>query len=75
MVLQHRACTNLVSQVLLYKFFEDSNVNLGQWRVILNLVKTPRGHSVYVPPFNEERHAGVCSEVSQFITWIVQQPV
>ncbi|KAJ2926891.1 hypothetical protein H1R20_g10211, partial [Candolleomyces eurysporus] len=54
---------NNKQQVLLYKFFEDSNVNLGQWRVILNLVKTPTGCSVHVPPFNEERHAGVCSEL------------
>ncbi|RXW12996.1 hypothetical protein EST38_g12858 [Candolleomyces aberdarensis] len=49
--------------VLLYKFFEDSNVDLGQWRVVLNLVKTPTGRSVDAPRFDEERHAGVCSEL------------
>ncbi|KAJ2926880.1 hypothetical protein H1R20_g10209, partial [Candolleomyces eurysporus] len=49
--------------VVLYKFFEDSTVDLVQWRVVLNLVKVPRGQSIYAPRFDEERHAGVCSEL------------
>jgi hypothetical protein len=51
-------------QVLLYKFFEDSTVDLKQWRVVLNLVETPATRALHVPRFDEERHAGVCSEVS-----------
>ncbi|RXW16510.1 hypothetical protein EST38_g9345 [Candolleomyces aberdarensis] len=46
--------------VLLYKFWEDSTVGLKQWRVVLNLIET---RSVHAPSFDEERHAGVCSEL------------
>lgn len=49
-------------QVLLYKFFEDSKVDLSQWRVVLNLVDQA-SKGLAVPRFDEERHAGVCSEV------------
>ncbi|RXW11436.1 hypothetical protein EST38_g14419, partial [Candolleomyces aberdarensis] len=49
--------------VLLYKFFEDSTVDFKQWCVVLNQVETPAAHSFYVPRFDEERHAGVCSEL------------
>jgi hypothetical protein len=51
-------------QVLLYKFFEDSTVDLKQWCVVLNLVETPATGGLRVPRFDEERHAGVCSDVS-----------
>ncbi|RXW14070.1 hypothetical protein EST38_g11783 [Candolleomyces aberdarensis] len=49
--------------VLLYKFFEDSPVDLSQWRVVLNLVGPLTKRSVNVPRFDEARHAGVCSEL------------
>ncbi|KAJ2931128.1 hypothetical protein H1R20_g5904, partial [Candolleomyces eurysporus] len=62
-VLQRQACTDRISQVLLYKFFEDSTVDLSQWRVVLNLVEPPTEHSGNVPRFDEARHAGVCSEL------------
>ncbi|KAF6765898.1 hypothetical protein DFP72DRAFT_865003 [Ephemerocybe angulata] len=50
--------------VLLYKFFEDSKIDASQWRVVLNMVERPTG-STYLPAprFDEERHAGVCSEL------------
>ncbi|RXW11576.1 hypothetical protein EST38_g14279, partial [Candolleomyces aberdarensis] len=46
--------------VLLYKFWEDSTVGLKQWRVVLNIIET---RNVHAPSFDEERHAGVCSEL------------
>ncbi|RXW22210.1 hypothetical protein EST38_g3633 [Candolleomyces aberdarensis] len=49
--------------VLLYRFFEDSTVDLSQWRVVLNLVKGATGQSLSAPRFDEERHAGICSEL------------
>ncbi|TFK22063.1 hypothetical protein FA15DRAFT_623047 [Coprinopsis marcescibilis] len=48
--------------VLLYKFFEDSSVDLAQWRVVLNLVEGDR-KAANTPRFDEARHAGVCSEL------------
>ncbi|KAG2023736.1 hypothetical protein CC2G_001355 [Coprinopsis cinerea AmutBmut pab1-1] len=48
--------------VLLYKFFEDSKIDLGQWRVVLNLVEAANGTQI-APRFDETRHAGVCSEL------------
>lgn len=51
-------------QVLLYKFFEDSLADLGQWRVVLNLLgREAASGSVHAPRFDETRHAGICSEV------------
>ncbi|KAH6917673.1 hypothetical protein BKA70DRAFT_1178689 [Coprinopsis sp. MPI-PUGE-AT-0042] len=50
--------------VLLYKFFEDSLADLGQWRVVLNLLGSHAGPgSVNAPRFDETRHAGICSEL------------
>ncbi|KAF9014907.1 hypothetical protein BDQ17DRAFT_1418043 [Cyathus striatus] len=49
--------------VLLYKFFEDSTVDLSQWRVVLNLLENSGAHNLSTPRFNEVRHAGVCSEL------------
>ncbi|KAH6876648.1 hypothetical protein BKA70DRAFT_1576722 [Coprinopsis sp. MPI-PUGE-AT-0042] len=50
--------------VLLYKFFEDSLADLGQWRVVLNLLGSDAGRlSVPAPRFDETRHAGICSEL------------
>ena len=52
-------------QVLLYKFFEDSLAELGQWRLVLNLLASDARDSsaVTAPEFNETRHAAICSEV------------
>ncbi|KAF6765917.1 hypothetical protein DFP72DRAFT_996790 [Ephemerocybe angulata] len=49
--------------VLLYKFFEDSKVDLGQWRLVLNMVEKSKCNGVAAPRFDEERHAGICSEL------------
>ena len=54
---------DVAPQVLLYKFFEDSKVELGQWRLVLNLVDHAHSRGLAAPRFDEERHAGVCSEV------------
>ncbi|KAF4623894.1 hypothetical protein D9613_001576 [Agrocybe pediades] len=47
--------------VLLYKFFEDSTVELSQWRLVLNRLSDHGGTPA--PRFDEVRHAGVCSEL------------
>ncbi|KAF6765913.1 hypothetical protein DFP72DRAFT_865039 [Ephemerocybe angulata] len=49
--------------VLLYKFFEDSKVDVSQWRIVLNMLKTSSPTALPAPRFEEERHAGVCSEL------------
>ncbi|KAI6137063.1 hypothetical protein F5141DRAFT_66140 [Pisolithus sp. B1] len=57
------------NDVLLYNFFEDSNVDLSRWRVILAAIAGVAGghnHSrPQVPSFerDESRYAGVCSEL------------
>lgn len=52
-------------QVLLFNFFEDSTVDLSQWRVVLGAIETGQvNHVLNVPQFDELRHAGVCTEVS-----------
>jgi hypothetical protein len=53
---------------LLYKFFEDSTVELSQWRVVLNLLGNESNLDIPAPCFEESRHAGVCSEVGQMST-------
>jgi hypothetical protein len=58
---------DFLSQVLLYRFFEDSTVDFNQWRVVLNLIEAPGHAEEHAPRFDEERHAGVCSEVSSII--------
>ena len=55
--------TRLNWKVLLYKFFEDSTVELSQWRVVLNLLKDDAVSGPAAPQFDENRHAGLCSEV------------
>ncbi|KAG2143549.1 uncharacterized protein EDB93DRAFT_1088104 [Suillus bovinus] len=49
------------NDVLLYNFFEDSVIDLSQWRIVLNGVEG-QGHA---PNFDrdEARYAGVCSEL------------
>lgn len=56
------------SKVLLYKFFEDSTVDLSKWRVVLNLLGDESNLDIPAPSFEESRHAGVCSEVSRTST-------
>ncbi|KAI6022561.1 hypothetical protein EDC04DRAFT_334245 [Pisolithus marmoratus] len=57
------------NDVLLYNFFEDSNVDLSRWRVVLAATGgVVGGHSErqrQAPCFerNESRYAGVCSEL------------
>ncbi|KAL4254519.1 hypothetical protein ABKN59_003247 [Abortiporus biennis] len=49
------------NDVLLYNFFEDSTVDLSQWRVILNSIPPIKG--LRCPSFDEVRHSGVCREL------------
>ncbi|KAH9992492.1 hypothetical protein BJV74DRAFT_397873 [Russula compacta] len=51
------------NDVLLYNFFEDSSVDVAQWRVILNAIGRAQGGRTPAPTFDENRHAGVCSEL------------
>ena len=54
---------NTLPKVLLYNFFEDSSVDGAQWRVVLNAVDHAQREKIPAPNFDENRHAGVCSEV------------
>lgn len=56
---------DLVIQVLLYDFFEDSSVDVAQWRVVLNAINRAQRERIPAPTFDENRHAGVCAEVRQ----------
>ncbi|KAI0079047.1 hypothetical protein K474DRAFT_723989 [Panus rudis PR-1116 ss-1] len=49
------------NDVLLYNFFEDSTVDLSQWRVLLNML--PDSKHLKCPRFDETRHSGVCREL------------
>ena len=40
-------------------------MEFSQWRVVLNLLDEKDGLDVPGPRFEEDRHAGVCSEVCQ----------
>lgn len=51
------------NDVLLYNFFEDSTVDVSQWRVVLNAIDRARREKIPAPTFDENRHAGVCSEL------------
>ncbi|KAH9005752.1 hypothetical protein EDB86DRAFT_2795497 [Lactarius hatsudake] len=51
------------NDVLLYNFFEDSTVDVSQWRVVLNAVDRAQREKIPAPTFDESRHAGVCSEL------------
>lgn len=48
-------------QVLLWNFFEDSHMDVSQWRVVLNAL--PGAQRVKCPQFDESRHSGICREV------------
>ncbi|PSS06635.1 hypothetical protein PHLCEN_2v3591 [Hermanssonia centrifuga] len=49
------------NDVLLYNFFEDSKVDVSQWRVILNAL--PEEKQIKCPQFDDTRHNGVCREL------------
>ncbi|KAL0573766.1 hypothetical protein V5O48_008193 [Marasmius crinis-equi] len=49
--------------VLLFDFFEDSTVDLNQWRVVLNLIPPEDRNHVSTPRFEDSQHAGVNSEL------------
>ncbi|KAH9172883.1 hypothetical protein EDB89DRAFT_1962838 [Lactarius sanguifluus] len=51
------------NDVLLYNFFEDSTVDVSQWRVVLNAIDRAQREKIPAPTFDESRHAGVCSEL------------
>ncbi|KAI6094857.1 hypothetical protein EDD16DRAFT_1502638 [Pisolithus croceorrhizus] len=57
------------NDVLLYNFFEDSNVDLSRWRVVLaaidGLVGDHNRSQLHVPTFgrDESRYAAICSEL------------
>ncbi|KAI0061021.1 P-loop containing nucleoside triphosphate hydrolase protein [Artomyces pyxidatus] len=51
------------NDVLLYNFFEDSAVEVSQWRVVLNALERSQRAKIAAPTFDENRHAGVCSEL------------
>ncbi|EPQ61193.1 hypothetical protein GLOTRDRAFT_135727 [Gloeophyllum trabeum ATCC 11539] len=49
--------------VLLYKFFDDSALDVSQWRLVLNGASARHAIPVSAPLFDEVKHAGVCSEL------------
>ncbi|KAL1686634.1 hypothetical protein GGG16DRAFT_117700 [Schizophyllum commune] len=49
--------------VLLFNFFHDSSVETSQWRVVLNAMDSEHRQEVPAPRFDENLHAGVCSEL------------
>ncbi|EIN13316.1 P-loop containing nucleoside triphosphate hydrolase protein [Punctularia strigosozonata HHB-11173 SS5] len=51
------------ARVLLYNFFEDSTVDVSQWRVTLNAVDPDARQNAAAPRFDEIKHAGICSEL------------
>ncbi|KAM5542264.1 hypothetical protein V8D89_004137 [Ganoderma adspersum] len=51
------------NDVLLYNFFEDSTVDLSQWRVVLNALPQDRRAAHPAPRFDDARHSGVCREL------------
>lgn len=59
--------------MLLFNFFEDSNVELSQWRLVLSATDTDQTQIMAVPRFDEIRHAGVCAEVRLQGTFCIPQ--
>ncbi|GLB36677.1 putative uvrD-like helicase C-terminal domain [Lyophyllum shimeji] len=51
------------NDVLLFNFFEDSTVELSQWRLLLNVLDDNSINGVAAPRFDETRHAGICAEL------------
>ncbi|KZP05200.1 hypothetical protein FIBSPDRAFT_1054221 [Athelia psychrophila] len=50
------------NDVLLYNFFQDSTIEFGKWRVVLNMLESCE-FSEPLPTFDNARHAGICSEM------------
>ncbi|KAH6919155.1 P-loop containing nucleoside triphosphate hydrolase protein [Coprinopsis sp. MPI-PUGE-AT-0042] len=65
MVLTLHECEGLAfDDVLLYKFFEDSPMDLSHWRAVLSLPgSNTSGSSTRAPRFHETRHSGIFSEL------------
>ncbi|KAI0641201.1 hypothetical protein C8Q79DRAFT_992409 [Trametes meyenii] len=51
------------NDVLLFNFFEDSTVDLSQWRVVLNALQPDQRADHPAPRFEDARHSGVCREL------------
>ncbi|KAI0369978.1 hypothetical protein BV20DRAFT_945276 [Pilatotrama ljubarskyi] len=51
------------NDVLLFNFFEDSTVDLSQWRVVLNALPAEQRANHPAPRFDDARHSGVCREL------------
>ncbi|GBE78672.1 predicted protein [Sparassis crispa] len=51
------------NDVLLYNFFQDSTVDLSQWRVILNAMPQDHREKLPAPRFDDARHSGICREL------------
>ncbi|KAH9855762.1 hypothetical protein C2E23DRAFT_548924 [Lenzites betulinus] len=51
------------NDVLLFNFFEDSTVDLSQWRVVLNALAPEKRANHPAPRFDDARHSGVCREL------------
>ncbi|KAH9919768.1 uncharacterized protein BXZ73DRAFT_104876 [Epithele typhae] len=51
------------NDVLLYNFFEDSTVDLSQWRVVLNALPPESRVNHPAPRFDDVRHSGVCRDL------------
>jgi len=50
------------TQVLLYNFFEDSDANANQWRLVMR-GRSDGTYETPVPEFDETKHASICIEV------------
>ncbi|KAJ7479971.1 hypothetical protein B0H11DRAFT_1725402, partial [Mycena galericulata] len=59
------------NDVLLYNFFEDSNVLETQWRVVLNAMDRSKD-TPPAPPFDKIRHASVCTELKSLYVAITR---
>ncbi|KAF5377280.1 hypothetical protein D9615_006447 [Tricholomella constricta] len=51
------------NDVLLFNFFEDSTLELSQWRLLLSASDDITTTAVAAPHFDTTRHAGVCAEL------------
>jgi len=67
--LRHATTLIISCQVLLYKFFEDSSSDHSQWRIVLNMLNSD-SVVVTAPTFDDSRHAGICTEVSELSSFL-----
>ena len=63
----HVVSFDLACQVLLYNFFEDSTMDVSQWRVVLNALPPEERSNHPAPRFDDARHSGICRDVSSTI--------